>query len=366
MRYSTASVCGGTDWLGIGLIEGFYGHPWSWARRLEMADFLATEGYHFYLYAPKSDRALRQDWQRPHAQEDLQALRVLSHRCRSKGLLFGIGLSPLSLQENWERQGKQFLRKRLHELEEIGVDILCLLFDDMPGPEDRTAGTQADISVAALRDTDVSRLIVCPGYYSRDPKLEQLYGPRPSDYWECLGDSLPREVDVFWTGEQVCSIEFAARDLKDISERLGRPPVLWDNYPVNDGKLTSRFLNLDAYRGRSHWLHGLTRGHAANPMIQPLLSRIPLATLPEVYARGDAYDPCLAFRAAVRRLCGGALADALERDRMLFQVKGLDGIDPDQRAVLRTCYAGFESPYAREVVAWLDGQFRFDPACLTG
>ena len=38
--------------------------------------------------------------------------------------------------------------------------------------------------------------------------------------------------------------------LKDITELMRRPPVLWDNYPVNDSAKMSRHLHLAPFEGR--------------------------------------------------------------------------------------------------------------------
>ncbi|MBF0502616.1 MAG: beta-N-acetylglucosaminidase domain-containing protein, partial [Candidatus Riflebacteria bacterium] len=39
----------------LGVIEGFYGAPWSWDIRKEYIKFLKKSGYSFYFYAPKAD-----------------------------------------------------------------------------------------------------------------------------------------------------------------------------------------------------------------------------------------------------------------------------------------------------------------------
>jgi hypothetical protein len=44
----------------LGMIEGFYGKPWTWEEREENVAWLARHGYRFYLYAPKADPFLRQ------------------------------------------------------------------------------------------------------------------------------------------------------------------------------------------------------------------------------------------------------------------------------------------------------------------
>ena len=55
----------------LGVIEGYYGKPWSWDARRDVVARLAPHGYGFFHYAPKSDPILRRRWQR-HAD---------SHRC---------------------------------------------------------------------------------------------------------------------------------------------------------------------------------------------------------------------------------------------------------------------------------------------
>ena len=46
----------------IGMIEGFYGNPWSHSVRLKFPAVLAELGLNAYLYCPKSDPYLRRRW----------------------------------------------------------------------------------------------------------------------------------------------------------------------------------------------------------------------------------------------------------------------------------------------------------------
>ena len=50
----------------LGIIEGFYGKPWSWEERAASVAFLAPRGFTFHLYAPKADPYLRRRWREPH------------------------------------------------------------------------------------------------------------------------------------------------------------------------------------------------------------------------------------------------------------------------------------------------------------
>ena len=60
----------------LGLIEGFFGRPWSWAERRDAVRFLRPHGYRFYLYAPKADAMLRRLWQQPWPNGQVRAIRI--------------------------------------------------------------------------------------------------------------------------------------------------------------------------------------------------------------------------------------------------------------------------------------------------
>ena len=49
----------------VGVIEGFYGAPWSAAERLRLFDWMASWGLNTYLYAPKDDLHHRAIWREP-------------------------------------------------------------------------------------------------------------------------------------------------------------------------------------------------------------------------------------------------------------------------------------------------------------
>jgi hypothetical protein len=164
----------------------------------------------------------------------------------------------------------------------------------------------------------------------------------------------------------VLSTAFSRADIEAVAARLGRAPVLWDNYPVNDGQRISRFLHLLPVRGRPWQLSQWCRGHLANPMNQAFLSQLPLASLAWSYRLRDAYDPDEFWRTALPALVGQPLAVLLQRDVELLQSSGLDAISPMQRVQLANEYRNIDHPAAAELVDWLCEGYRFDPDCLTG
>lgn len=349
-----------------GVIEGFFGRCWSWQARIDAVEFLARNDYSFYIYAPKSDACLRSHWRDPWPAETLDELLTLRSHCRDLGVAFGIGLSPLELYREPASQGRAALQEKILYLNQLEPDILCLLFDDMRGDLPDLAHLQVELAHCAATWSRASHLILCPTYYSADPVLEKVFGQRPIDYWEVLGKKLDRQFDIFWTGPRVCSDTYPPEHLREVSALLQRKPFLWDNYPVNDSAVKSRFLQLRAVAAEHATLPGLVSGHAVNPMNQACLSRIPLLSLPRVFREGELYDPQQAFVDGCRAVCSGDLAAALIDDVVLFQDVGLDGLTETQRLGLLEKYQAWpDEACAQEVVAWLGEEYKFDPACLT-
>lgn len=339
----------------LGLIEGFYGRPWTWAARAETIAFLAPHGYGFYLYAPKADPFLRRRWRESHPDETLQALKDLATvECGERGVRFGVGLSPFEIYRGFDEAAKADLARKLADLDAVGVVDLAILFDDMRGDLPGLARAQVEILHWIAGRTKAERLILCPTYYSDDPLLDRAFGQRPPGYLDELGRDLDPAIDVFWTGEEVCSRAYGVRGLGEVAAALRRKPVIWDNYPVNDGPVMSQSLHLRAFTGRPAAMAGAIRAHAVNPASQPVLSRIPALTLAESYANGEAYNYGAAFQRAAAKVLGPDLAAVVQGHLSLLQDTGLDRLG-ERAQRLRARYQEFDHDGAREIVDWLDG-----------
>lgn len=341
----------------LGIIEGFYGKPWSWEERRETVAFLAPRGYDFYLYAPKGDPWLRRRWTEGHPPDVAEGLEGLSRACADAGVRFGIGLSPYEAYLSFDDAAREAMARKLAFFDELGVRDVAILFDDMQGDVPGLADAQAEIVDHVGDRTGADRLLVCPTYYSDDPVLDRVFGDRPRDYLTRLGAALDPAVEIFWTGEEVVSREFSAGHVEAVAETLGRRPFLWDNYPVNDGSRMSRYLHLRAFTGRPATLAGLVAGHGINPALQPTLNRIPALTLAESYRKGPRYEYGDAFRRAAEEVLGEELGRMVREDLLTLQDVGVDQLGEKEDA-LRDRYGGVEHPGAREILAWLDGEYR--------
>jgi hypothetical protein len=274
---------------------------------------------------------------------------------------FGVGLSPFEIYRAFDAEAQAALADKLAALDAFGLDDLAILFDDMRGDVPGLAKTQIEIMHWIGARTKASRLIFCPTYYTDDPVLDRIFGPRPPDYLADLGAAFDPKIELFWTGEEVCAHEFSCGHLDRVAEQFRRKPFLWDNYPVNDGPRMSPHLHLRAFTGRPARIGPHIAAHAVNPALQPILSRIPMLTLARSYAKGDSYAYGAAFDDAARTVVGPELAALLRRHLILFQDRGLDRMDEATVAEVAAMYANVAHAGAQEVLAFLRGDYRITP-----
>lgn len=349
----------------LGIIEGFYGKPWSWGERSGYVSFMKQHGYSYYIYAPKSDVYMRRKWRDPFPAALEEKLTKLSVQFRAAGIDFGVGFSPYEIYLSpFNLETKSHLQDRLNAFNRIGVNKLCILMDDMKGNVEDLAKKQIEILNWISVNSKAKEIIFCPTYYSDDPVLEKLYGKMPENYFNDLNKSLDSKISVFWTGDLVCSKGYTEEYLKTTSEKLGRKPMLWDNYPVNDGPRMCKFLHLAPFENRPASIAKYLTGHTVNPMNQAALSKIVMLTLVDSYEQGDKYNPEKSFKRAAQTVTNKDFAELLIRDLELFSVKGLEAITDGEKYDLKNDYTAFFGSHtndtdkaAREIVEWLDGAF---------
>ena len=263
-----------------------------------------------YVYAPKSDPKHRDRWRDPYDSSELADFRTLAEHATRNDTRFGFALSPGLDIEYGNAPDRATLVEKLAPLVDLGVAWVVLALDDIPN-RPGLAADQAELAAWLLdalhrRRADV-RVTVVPTEY---------VGTRPTPYLEGLAGALPPEVDVMWTGPTVCSPVIRAADARAWATALaGRRPLLWDNYPVNDGTMV-RSLHLGPYRGREPELTDELDGVLCNPMLQAHASQVPLATAADFLGGPEDYDPHTSWSLAIaavgksRAPALGAIAEA--------------------------------------------------------
>lgn len=344
----------------LGLIEGFFGPPWPERERLAMAPFLRDQSFDFYLYAPKADPYLRKKWREPWSPEYKQKLRTYSAHFRQHNVKFGVGLSPFELHKMSPAEAKQSLKEKLGNLEEAGLDVLGLFFDDFPVHEGLAQKQLEAIDI--VRSHTSARIIFCPSFYSPDPILEKVFGKRPERYFEEIRTA-PKEIEFAWTGPKVIPDEIPPEHLEETAELLGRKPFLWDNLFANDGPRNCKFLKIRPPKSRTAAALHHTSGWAWNPMNQAALSRLVL--LASRHCMLDRTGPDFALEQAIQEYCPPGLAAFVSGHKKEMLELGLDKLEPSVKDEWRKELKAWDHAVAREIDGWLAGDFVVGAECLT-
>jgi hypothetical protein len=280
-----------------GVIEGFYGPPWSHRERLDLVRFCARHKLNTFVWAPKDDPYHRESWREPYPGAELARLEELVRTGRDLHVDVAWAVAPgLSIRHGDDRE-LDALCAKAEQLWEAGVRSFQLLWDDIP---DETADAQAETSnrfAAWLRERGAPPLVVCPVEY---------HGTHDSPYRTAFRERLDPEIVVYWTGPDVVPPEIAVADTEAARAALGHDLLLWDNYPVNDFEPSRLFLG--PLVGREPGLP--VRGLIANGMVQAAPSKVGLATAADYAWNPAAYDPERSWEAALAEV-GGRAAGAL-------------------------------------------------------
>ncbi len=290
-----------------GVIEGFYGRPWSQAERFELFGWMADWGLNTYLYAPKDDLKHRAVWRELYTETEAAALRELIANCKSRNLRFVYALSPgLDIRYSRERDQKG-LRSRFAQMLALGCEHFALLFDDIPDQmlaEDRKrfgsfASAQCHVANALFKwvreRSPAARFLFCPTPYCGRMAERKLGG---EGYMETVGRELLPEIDVFWTGPEIISREITVAHVRDLQKVLRRKPLIWDNLFAND--YDGRRCFCGPYAGRPLELRQEVSGLLVNPNNEFPLNFVPLRTLGYFMNSSGCWDARFAYRSALR------------------------------------------------------------------
>lgn len=293
-----------------GVVEGFYGTPWTHAQRLDMLAFLGRQGFNAYIYSPKDDQYARAAWRVPYPEAQRRELGELVRQADQAGVQFIYALSP-GLDSHFTGPGReadlQAAEAKLESMYALGVRRFAVFFDDIKNKD--AAGQTAFINALSrtlrTRHRDVQTFLTVPvEYYYADMQQEDVAKP----YTKVFAAQLQPDIQVLYTGDGVVVPALTQQELQRAETLYGRKLGIWWNYPVTDylpaklalgpiGNLPQRDANAIFF----------------NPMQYPELSKIALAT-GAVYAKEpEKYEPEQAWHEAIAAQYG-----ALSEDMTLF------------------------------------------------
>ncbi len=253
-----------------GVLEGFYGEPWSWASRRAVMERCVPAGLPWYAWAPKSDPLHRDRWRETFTDEHLEGFADL---LAIDGLKLCIGIAPgKDADEDVQADVDSLIAKlepvvQLVEANGSHTPLIMVAFDDLE-PEQADAVRHSKlVSALSIDFGERIQLAAVPAHYA---------GTVTTDYLAAFSAGLPPEVLIGWTGPSVVNDRISAEAAEAFADAVdGRALLLWDNYPVNDVFMKDRAF-LHPLRGRDSLLSEFCPAYFANAAVQPMLSLPPL------------------------------------------------------------------------------------------
>ncbi|XP_066574411.1 protein O-GlcNAcase isoform X2 [Amia ocellicauda] len=266
-----------------GVVEGFYGRPWSMEQRKVLFQWMKRWGLNTYLYGPKDDLKHRLLWREVYSPEEAAQLQTLVEEAVSLGLQFVYALSPGQDIVFSSSCDIGLLKRKLRQVANFGCKAFAILFDDIDhslsqaDKEAFSSFAHAQVSVANEIFHflgEPPNFLFCPTEYCTSlcsPSLAK------SPYLNTVGEELLPGITVIWTGSKVISRELSVPSLAEVQSVLQRPPLVWDNLHAND--YDSRRVFLGPFKGRPPGLKAHLRGLLLNPNCEFEANYIPLHTL---------------------------------------------------------------------------------------
>ena len=223
----------------------------------------------FLMFCYSSFPASGKDWRADYSASELAGFHELAERADKLGvelcLSFNPGIwsnPPLTYSSETDYQ---LAWKKVRTVHAQGVHSFALCLDDI-NTKLQPADTERFKTLESAQVYFVNRLwndmkslsprprfIFCPSAYTTAEAEKHL------PYIRKIAEIDP-DIFMFWTGPGVCSSTITAKDAKHIASLIGRKPIVWDNYPVNDmfpwrpllAPVKGRSADLGKRRRRSH------------------------------------------------------------------------------------------------------------------
>jgi hyaluronoglucosaminidase len=293
----------GPDFEMRGIIEGFYGSPWSHSDRLDAINFIKKTRMNTYFYAPKDDLYHRELWRELYPKEPLKKLNELISHAQNSNVDFYFCISP-GKDFNYSKEEEfDILFKKMNQLIQHRVTHFALLMDDIDyklneenALKFKTPGIAHSYITNKLNtylnnQSKAFSLVMCPTEYWQNWN---------TDYRKDLKDNLHPDVAVFWTGYNTIAEYIPNIDGEKVKSYFGHPLILWDNYPVNDMTTDRIFLGPLLNRGKD--LHRTHFGMVSNPMIEWHLSKVALLTMAEYMWDSHQYNYERSYEHAIKTM----------------------------------------------------------------
>lgn len=345
-----------------GIIEGYYGIPYSAAVTKDLFRFMARYKLNTYMYGAKSDPYHSRYWSEPYPEHITDEQERIGYM--SGPMLSDVASAALNSKVSfiWAiHPGKAFadakavdvndrILAKFEDMKELGVTQFGVFVDDVGVPSDTMV-----LKLCASRLDALQKKVEKPLHY-----VPQLYAynsskpERAAKFFGFLGQ-VDSRTDIYTTGSAVWSVP-NKQDFDNVSGWLGRPVDWWWNYPCNDNDM-SKLFTMDMYTNfrDEKWIDSLARmedlGSSAsailvNPMQQGEVSKISLFSVADYCWNYNAFDVYDSWEASFEAVAGKEYAEALRFLAPFLRWFDKDALGVDVERYKQSVQRGRPSPDA--------------------
>ena len=298
-----------TDWPEIrfrGVVEGFYGAPWSHQARLRHLKFYGQNKMNTYIYGPKDDPYHSSpNWRLPYPEQEAKQIKELVRVAQENEVNFVWAIHP-GKDIKWNQEDRDNLLGKFQKMYDLGVRSFAVFFDDISGE-----GTNPDRQAELLNyideqfvkvKKDVNPLIMCPTEYNKS------WSNVKGGYLTTLGTKLNGSIHIMWTGDRVIADMYEGDTvrggMKWINNLIQRPAYVWWNFPVSD-YVRDHLLMGPVYGNEKH-IADMMSGFVTNPMEHAESSLLAIYSVASYAWNPDEYDSMKAWRDAMKAILPSA------------------------------------------------------------
>lgn len=300
VRQGDLSLCTIEDYPDIdfrGVVEGFYGTPWSHEARMRQLEFYGKNKMNTYIYGPKDDPYHSSpNWRKPYPEKEAAQIHELIEQATRHEVNFVWAIHP-GKDIKWTDADRDALIQKFEAMYQLGVRSFAVFFDDISG-DGTDPVRQAELlnyidNHFIQKKHDVSPLVMCPTEYNKS------WSNVEGGYLTTLGEKLNPSIHVMWTGDRVIAC-IDKPTLDWINPLIRRKAYIWWNFPVND--YVRDHLLLGPVYGNAKDIKDDMSGFVSNPMEHAESSKISLYSVADYTWNLNTYDSIRSWKHAIKDL----------------------------------------------------------------
>ena len=278
-----------------GLVEGYYGNPYSEANRMSIFELFGRQKMNVYIYGPKDDAYHKSKWREEYPAAQAAKITEYVNAAKANKVEFVWAIHP-GEDIQWNQTDRNNIVNKLKAMCGLGVRTFAVFWDDLWNDDGSHGDEQAELMnyIAAELEKaypDVNPCIICPTQYNR--------GWANAVYLPALGDIMNKDINIMWTGNSVVDM-INKSDMTWINNQIKRKAYIWLNYPVSDYCIDH--LLMGPTYGNDLDIADMLSGFVANPMEYAEASKVSLFSIGDYTWNMPAYDSDASWEAAIEYL----------------------------------------------------------------